>query len=198
MTKMIPICHKRIMRSTPHKIHHLICRVLHTNISLNKSFYTVSSLVEAVCHLLRWTSILSKLEKSLKIHEHKVVFLGNVVPCNNTLMWKHNQLCNIVESFKFMPVESEQNSLLRWESFVTEVPPSSALLCFPTTKINSFVFALALNNSITFATHCNVDTMYIHKFYVYTLSRIFLQERTSSVSINNLQAMIIHTPTRTA
>ena len=48
--------------------------------------------------------------KSLKSREHEVVFRGNIVPCNNTIMWKHNQLCNIVQSFQFMPVESIQNN----------------------------------------------------------------------------------------
>ena len=33
--------------------------------------------------------------------------------------------------------------------------------------------------------------MHIHKLYVYTLSYIVLQERTSSVSTNPLQAMIM-------
>ena len=61
-----------------------------------------------VCNL-RWTSILSKLEKSLKSCEHEIVFRGNIDPCNNTIMWKHNQLCNIVKSSQFMPVESKQN-----------------------------------------------------------------------------------------
>ena len=41
---------------------------------------------------------------------HEVVFRGNIVPCNNTIMGKHNQLCNIVQSFQFMPVESNQNN----------------------------------------------------------------------------------------
>ena len=38
---------------------------------------------------------------------------------------------------------------------------------------------------------CNVDIMYIHKFYVYALSHVVLQERSCSASTNTLQAMII-------
>jgi len=60
----------------------------------------------------------SKLGKSLKSHEHEVVFRGNIVPCNNTIMWKHNQLCNIVQSFRFMPVESKQNVSLHTSSTI--------------------------------------------------------------------------------
>ena len=48
-------------------------------------------------------------KKSLKSCKHEVVYLGNLVPCNNTIMCKHNQLYNIVQSFQFMPVESKQN-----------------------------------------------------------------------------------------
>ena len=59
---------------------------------------------EHVCNL-KWTSILSK-QKSLKSREHEVV---NIVSCNNTIMWKHNQFCNIVQSFQSMPAESKQN-----------------------------------------------------------------------------------------
>ena len=51
-------------------------------------------------------------KNSLKTREHEVVYRGNIVPCNNTIMWKHNQFCNIVQSFQFMPVEFKQNK--RW------------------------------------------------------------------------------------
>ena len=57
---------------------------------------------------LRCTSILSKLEKSLKSRERKVVFHGNIVQCSNRIMWKHNQLCNIVQSFQFMHLETKK------------------------------------------------------------------------------------------
>ena len=39
---------------------------------------------------LRWTSILSKLEKSIKTQEQEVVYFGKIVPSNNTVMWIHN------------------------------------------------------------------------------------------------------------
>ena len=43
---------------------------------------------------------------SLKSREHEVVYRGNIVLCNTTIMWT---LCNTVQSFQFMPVESKQN-----------------------------------------------------------------------------------------
>ena len=35
---------------------------------------------------IRWTRILSKLEKSFKTREHEVIFRGNLDPCDNTIM----------------------------------------------------------------------------------------------------------------
>ena len=49
-------------------------------------------------------------KKNLKSREHEVVFHSNIVPCNNTILWKHIQLCDIVQSFLFMSGESKQNN----------------------------------------------------------------------------------------
>ena len=45
----------------------------------------------------------------MKINQYRYyVYRGNIVPCNNTIMCKHNQICNIVQSLQFMPVESKK------------------------------------------------------------------------------------------
>ena len=60
-----------------------------------------------------WTILQSWLcfHQIVLLHGTNIVFIrGNKVKCNNTIMWKHNQLCNIVQSFQFMPIESKQNN----------------------------------------------------------------------------------------